>query len=110
MLIKTVLLTMEQNRLGILHGGAIASMGTFWLTEDSFLITKSEYFILIVDLGGSLAVASQGLFATGVSTDLSGIFVHPNSKIFQIMFLWIQLINSLHAGDSHLSNFWWESW
>lgn len=25
-----------------------------------------------VDLGGSLAVASRGLFATGVSTDLSG--------------------------------------
>ncbi|MCJ1289407.1 hypothetical protein MMC34_000939 [Xylographa carneopallida] len=39
-----------QNRLGILHGGTIASM---------------------VDLGGSLAVASKGLFATGVSTDLS---------------------------------------
>ncbi|MCJ1385980.1 hypothetical protein MMC17_009105 [Xylographa soralifera] len=38
------------NRLGILHGGTIASM---------------------VDLGGSLAVASKGLFATGVSTDLS---------------------------------------
>lgn len=27
-----------------------------------------------VDLGGSLAVASKGLFATGVSTDLNGIF------------------------------------
>lgn len=27
-----------------------------------------------VDLGGSLAVASKGLFATGVSTDLSGAF------------------------------------
>jgi hypothetical protein len=25
-----------------------------------------------VDLGGSLAVASKGLFATGVSTDLNG--------------------------------------
>jgi hypothetical protein len=25
-----------------------------------------------VDLGGSLAVASRGLFATGVSTDLNG--------------------------------------
>jgi hypothetical protein len=29
-----------------------------------------------VDLGGSLAVASRGLFATGVSTDLNG-------KLFQ---------------------------
>lgn len=26
----------------------------------------------LVDLGGSLAVASRGLFATGVSTDLNG--------------------------------------
>jgi hypothetical protein len=41
-----------QNRLNILHGGTIASM---------------------VDLGGSLAVASRGLFATGVSTDLNGM-------------------------------------
>ncbi|KAJ5995269.1 esterase [Penicillium waksmanii] len=39
------------NRLNILHGGTIASM---------------------VDLGGSLAVASRGLYATGVSTDLNG--------------------------------------
>ena len=28
--------------------------------------------IALVDLGGSLAVASKGLFATGVSTDLNG--------------------------------------
>lgn len=40
-----------QNRLNIIHGGTIASM---------------------VDLGGSLAVASKGLYATGVSTDLNG--------------------------------------
>lgn len=39
-----------QNRLKILHGGTIASM---------------------VDLGGSLAVASMGLYATGVSTDMN---------------------------------------
>ncbi|EED18332.1 PaaI_thioesterase family protein, putative [Talaromyces stipitatus ATCC 10500] len=38
------------NRLSILHGGTIASM---------------------VDLGGSLAVASRGLYSTGVSTDLN---------------------------------------
>ncbi|KAK0709912.1 HotDog domain-containing protein [Lasiosphaeria miniovina] len=38
------------NRLKILHGGTIASM---------------------VDLGGSLAVASMGLHATGVSTDMN---------------------------------------
>ena len=41
----------SQNRLKILHGGTLACM---------------------TDLGGSLAVASRGLFATGVSTDLSG--------------------------------------
>ncbi|KAF7543430.1 hypothetical protein G7Z17_g10745 [Cylindrodendrum hubeiense] len=38
------------NRLKMIHGGTIASM---------------------VDLGGSLAVASTGRFATGVSTDLN---------------------------------------
>lgn len=46
-------LTVEKqhtNRLGILHGGTIASM---------------------VDLGGSLAVASKGLYSTGVSTDIN---------------------------------------
>lgn len=45
------LLSQSKNRLKIIHGGTIASM---------------------VDLGGSLAVASKGLFATGVSTDLNG--------------------------------------
>ncbi|RGP63841.1 hypothetical protein FLONG3_9735 [Fusarium longipes] len=42
------------NRLQTLHGGTLASL---------------------VDLGGSLAVASTGRFATGVSTDLNG--THP---------------------------------
>ncbi|KAM5447698.1 hypothetical protein McanCB49686_007503 [Microsporum canis] len=48
------------NRLGILHGGTIASM---------------------VDLGGSLAVASHGLFATGVSTDLNVTYLGSGGKI-----------------------------
>ncbi|KAL1975741.1 hypothetical protein VTN31DRAFT_4133 [Thermomyces dupontii] len=48
------------NRLGILHGGTIASM---------------------VDLGGSLAVASRGLFATGVSTDLNVTYLSSGGKI-----------------------------
>lgn len=48
------------NRLNILHGGAIASM---------------------VDLGGSLAVASRGLFATGVSTDLNVTYLNSGGKI-----------------------------
>lgn len=51
---------MSQNRLNILHGGTIASM---------------------VDLGGSLAVASRGLFATGVSTDLNVTYLSSGGKI-----------------------------
>lgn len=35
----------------------------------------------MVDLGGSLAVASRGLFATGVSTDLSGELEHRINPI-----------------------------
>ncbi|KAA8615512.1 acyl-coenzyme A thioesterase 13 [Pyrenophora tritici-repentis] len=50
----------RQNRLNILHGGTIASM---------------------VDLGGSLAVASRGLFATGVSTDLNVTYLSSGGKI-----------------------------
>jgi acyl-coenzyme A thioesterase 13 len=53
-------LTLNQNRLNILHGGTIASM---------------------VDLGGSLAVASRGLFATGVSTDLNVTYLSSGGKI-----------------------------
>ncbi|OKL62080.1 putative esterase [Talaromyces atroroseus] len=48
------------NRLNILHGGTIASM---------------------VDLGGSLAVASRGLFATGVSTDLNVTYLSSGGKV-----------------------------
>ncbi|RDW67133.1 PaaI family thioesterase [Aspergillus mulundensis] len=49
-----------QNRLSILHGGTIASM---------------------VDLGGSLAVASRGLYATGVSTDLNVTYLSSGGKV-----------------------------
>ncbi|KAL1311281.1 hypothetical protein AAFC00_001467 [Neodothiora populina] len=52
------------NRLGILHGGTIASM---------------------VDLGGSLAVASKGLYATGVSTDLNVTYLNSGGKIGDII-------------------------
>lgn len=44
----------------MIHGGTIASM---------------------VDLGGSLAVASKGLFATGVSTDLSVTYLNSGGKV-----------------------------
>ncbi|KAL1881317.1 hypothetical protein Daus18300_001170 [Diaporthe australafricana] len=47
------------NRLNILHGGTIASM---------------------VDLGGSLAVASMGLYSTGVSTDLNVSYLSAGGK------------------------------
>ncbi|KAI1267793.1 Thioesterase/thiol ester dehydrase-isomerase [Xylariaceae sp. FL1019] len=48
------------NRLSILHGGTIASM---------------------VDLGGSLAVASTGLYATGVSTDLNVTYLSSGGLV-----------------------------
>ena len=35
----------------------------------------------MVDLGGSLAVASKGLFATGVSTDLSVTYLNSGGTI-----------------------------
>ncbi|KXL47403.1 MAG: hypothetical protein FE78DRAFT_78165 [Acidomyces sp. 'richmondensis'] len=48
------------NRLNILHGGTLACM---------------------TDLGGSLAVASRGLFSTGVSTDLSVTFLSSGGRV-----------------------------
>ena len=33
-----------------------------------------------VDLGGSLAVASRGLYATGVSTDLNGVYLSNQTE------------------------------
>jgi hypothetical protein len=34
-----------------------------------------------VDLGGSLGVASRGLYATGVSTDLNGEYLSNQNKM-----------------------------
>ncbi|KAK3316503.1 PaaI thioesterase [Apodospora peruviana] len=48
------------NRLNIIHGGAIASM---------------------VDFGGSLAVASMGLYQTGVTTDLNVTYLRSGGKV-----------------------------
>ncbi|KAG5922520.1 hypothetical protein E4U53_003705, partial [Claviceps sorghi] len=47
------------NRLNTIHGGTLASL---------------------VDLGGSLAVASTGRYATGVSTDLNVTYLAPGGK------------------------------
>ncbi|KAJ2906664.1 putative thioesterase superfamily protein [Zalerion maritima] len=52
------------NRLSIIHGGTIASL---------------------VDLGGSLAVASVGLFQTGVTTDLNVTYLSPGGKVGDIL-------------------------
>ena len=48
------------NRLGILHGATLATM---------------------VDTSGSLAVASRGLYSTGVSTDLNVTYLNSGGKI-----------------------------
>ncbi|KAF4122769.1 hypothetical protein GMORB2_7076 [Geosmithia morbida] len=50
---------MLQNRLRTIHGGTLAAL---------------------VDLGGSLAVASTGRFATGVSTDLNVTYLSPGGR------------------------------
>ncbi|TVY27328.1 putative esterase [Lachnellula hyalina] len=52
------------NRLSIIHGGTIASM---------------------VDLGGSLAVASRGLYATGVSTDLNVTYLNSGGQVGDVL-------------------------
>lgn len=56
----------------------------------------------LVDLGGSLAVASRGLFATGVSTDLNGkvykIGIPPNFSV------------SNKTLSSHILELRWQSW
>lgn len=46
-------------------------MGT--LLEDEIFAITGQLIRYLVDLGGSLAVASRGLYATGVSTDLNGM-------------------------------------
>jgi acyl-coenzyme A thioesterase 13 len=52
------------NRLQTIHGGTLASL---------------------VDLGGSLAVASTGRFATGVSTDLNVTYLSPGGRVGDVL-------------------------
>ncbi|RUP45809.1 hypothetical protein BC936DRAFT_147707 [Jimgerdemannia flammicorona] len=62
------------NRVETVHGGLVST-------------------VMQVDVGGSLAVASQGLFATGVSTDLNVTFVAPaklGEKV-QVVSEWIEI-------------------
>lgn len=56
----------------------------------------------IVDLGGSLAVASRGLFATGVSTDLNG--KQLATECCELIVLDLMLIQ--FVSNSHLSQLW----
>jgi len=39
----------------------------------------------MVDLGGSLAVASRGLFSTGVSTDLNVTYLNSGGKVGDVI-------------------------
>lgn len=48
------------NRLGILHGATLATM---------------------VDTSGSLALASRGLYSTGVSTDISVTYLNSGGRV-----------------------------
>lgn len=52
-----------------------------WVTYSVYLGLLSQSNIIIVDLGGSLAVASRGLYATGVSTDLSVTYLNSGGKV-----------------------------
>ncbi|KAK9390746.1 hypothetical protein V1515DRAFT_613201 [Lipomyces mesembrius] len=55
-----------QNRLQILHGGTVATL---------------------VDLAGSLAVSSRGMYSTGVSTDLNVTYISSGGKVGDKIFI-----------------------
>ncbi|PRT52963.1 Putative esterase C31F10.02 [Wickerhamiella sorbophila] len=52
------------NRLGIVHGGVLSTL---------------------VDIGGSLALCSNGVFSTGVTTDLATTFLKAAGKPGQVV-------------------------
>jgi acyl-coenzyme A thioesterase 13 len=52
------------NRLGILHGATLAT---------------------IVDTSGSLALASRGLYSTGVSTDINVTYLNSGGKVGDLL-------------------------
>lgn len=59
----------------------MAAQSPAWVCFSFHFICNSFHLLIAmktVDLGGSLAVASKGLFATGVSTDLNGEFFSPS--------------------------------
>lgn len=48
---------------------------------DSYALKNSTLKYSQVDLGGSFAVASRGLYATGVSTDLNVTYLSAGGKV-----------------------------
>ena len=64
----------------------MAARSPVWVSRCPLTVCRSSlatkaYPVTIVDLGGSLAVASKGLFATGVSTDLNVTYINSGGKI-----------------------------
>jgi acyl-coenzyme A thioesterase 13 len=55
--------------------------------------------VVLVDLGGSLAVASRGLYATGVSTDINGTKPRWNRRCFLMDFAVTYLNSGGQVGD-----------
>lgn len=66
------------NRAGTLHGGMISTL---------------------VDSVGSLAVASKGLFNTGISTDIHATFVRPGGRLGDTVSVLGEVVNigTFHA-------------
>ena len=76
----TVCSSLLTTMLSLLTGCEESSGNTSWWHNSKYGYVDgvicsviSKILINLVDLGGSLAVASKGLFATGVSTDLNGM-------------------------------------
>lgn len=60
---------------------ALSPAWVFSHNQFPHLTPKINISLTAVDLGGSLAVASKGLFSTGVSTDLNVTYVSSGGKI-----------------------------
>ena len=80
------------NRLGIIHGGYVTTLFLDFSPPiacgrsphsnfENGLDTPFSTIASMVDASGSLAVASRGLFATGVSTDLNVTYLNSGGKV-----------------------------
>ncbi|GJN92462.1 hypothetical protein Rhopal_005492-T1 [Rhodotorula paludigena] len=84
----------QVNRLGV-GCSASAALYSGQLTMSSYLKPQGLHGGLIaslVDTGGSLALASKGLYMTGVSTDMSQTFVR-GAKLGETVRLQSEVIN-----------------